>query len=78
VPVLASILLPHCPPPPSPHLMCVQVGLGGCSQWKLCGLDADTTVCIMFEITGTGSSVQEQGQVCVCVWVGIYWCCRLC
>jgi hypothetical protein len=40
-----------------------EVGLGGTSQWKLCGLDADTTVGVLFEITGNGSTLQEQGQV---------------
>jgi hypothetical protein len=39
------------------------VGLGGTSQWKLCGLDADTTLGVLFEITGNGSALQEQGQV---------------
>jgi protein transport protein SEC23 len=40
-----------------------EVGLGGTSQWKLCGLDADTTLGVLFEITGNGSALQEQGQV---------------
>jgi len=46
-----------------------EIGLGGTSQWKLCGLDADTTLAVLFEITGNGSTVQEQGQVshCPCV-----------
>eukprot|EP00879_Flechtneria_rotunda_P000388 GHRR01000481.1.p1 GENE.GHRR01000481.1~~GHRR01000481.1.p1 ORF type:complete len:762 (+),score=240.68 GHRR01000481.1:2399-4684(+) len=39
-----------------------QIGLGGTSQWKLCGLDADTTAAILFEITGSGSALQDQGQ----------------
>lgn len=40
-----------------------EVGLGGTSQWKLCGLDADTTVAVMFEITGNGSALQDNNQV---------------
>ncbi|WIA18955.1 hypothetical protein OEZ85_003624 [Tetradesmus obliquus] len=39
-----------------------EVGLGGTSQWKLCGLDADTTLGVLFEITGSGAGLQEQGQ----------------
>eukprot|EP00775_Hariotina_reticulata_P005919 gene5919-6159_t len=39
-----------------------EIGLGGTSQWKLCGLDADTTLAVLFEITGNGSTLQDQGQ----------------
>eukprot|EP00878_Enallax_costatus_P011529 GHUV01012035.1.p1 GENE.GHUV01012035.1~~GHUV01012035.1.p1 ORF type:complete len:713 (+),score=230.46 GHUV01012035.1:401-2539(+) len=37
-----------------------EVGLGGTCQWKLAGLDADSTVAVMFEITGNGSALQDQ------------------
>jgi hypothetical protein len=40
-----------------------EVGLGGTSQWKLCGLDHDTTLAVMFEVVGAGGQGQEQGQV---------------
>lgn len=41
-----------------------EVGLGGTTQWKLAGLDQDTTVAVMFEITGNGSILQDpSGQV---------------
>lgn len=48
----------------SPAVADTEVGLGGTSQWKLAGLDADTTVGVLFEITGNGSALQDQsGQV---------------
>lgn len=39
------------------------MGLGGCCQWKLSGLDQDTTLAVLFEITGTGQQAGDQGQV---------------
>lgn len=47
----------------SPSVSDAEVGIGGCCQWKLQGLDHDTTVAVMFEITGTGQSQGDQGQV---------------
>jgi hypothetical protein len=47
----------------SPAVSDAEVGIGGCCQWKLQGLDHDTTVAVMFEVTGTGQSQGDQGQV---------------
>ena len=47
----------------SPAVADNEVGMGGTCQWKLCGLDFDTTVAVLFEITGSGQSSGEQGQV---------------
>lgn len=35
------------------HIADVEVGLGGTTQWKLCSLDHDTTLAVLFEITAT-------------------------
>lgn len=45
-----------------------EVGIGGCCQWKLQGIDQDTTVAVMFEITGSGQAA-DQGQVIAAEWV---------
>ena len=37
----------------SPHVADAEVGLGGTSTWKMCGLDTDTTLAVIFEITAT-------------------------
>jgi len=49
----------------SPAVADTEVGLGGTCQWKLCGLDFDTTVAVLFEVTGSGNSAGDQGQVSV-------------
>lgn len=46
----------------SPAVADTEVGLGGTCQWKLCGLDFDTTVAVLFEVTGSGNSAGDQGQ----------------
>ena len=33
-----------------------EVGLGGTTMWKLCSLDHDTTVAVLFEITSNAKS----------------------
>lgn len=45
----------------SPAVADAEVGIGGCCQWKLQGLDVDTTVAVLFEITGSGQSAGDQG-----------------
>jgi hypothetical protein len=47
----------------SPAVADTEMGLGGCCQWKLSGLDQDTTLAVLFEITGTGQQAGDQGQV---------------
>lgn len=49
----------------SPAVADSEVGIGGCCQWRLQGLDHDTTVAVLFEVTGSGQSAGDQGgQVC--------------
>lgn len=37
----------------SPHIADVEVGLGGTTSWKLCSLDCDTSLALLFEITAS-------------------------
>lgn len=39
----------------SDQLMCsvLQVGLGGTTQWKMCSVDCDTSLAVLFEITAS-------------------------
>ena len=39
----------------SPHISDTEVGLGGTTQWRLCGMDSDTTPAVIFEIAGKDS-----------------------
>jgi hypothetical protein len=45
----------------SPAVADTEVGIGGCCQWRLQGLDADTTLAVLFEVTGSGQSAGDQG-----------------
>jgi hypothetical protein len=50
-----------------PHVAETEVGQGGTSQWRMCGVDADASVAVFFEITGGGAGQQQQeGQVRCC------------
>lgn len=35
----------------SPYVADVEVGLGGTTTWKLCSLDSETSLALMYEIT---------------------------
>lgn len=37
----------------SPYVADVEVGLGGTTTWKLCSLDSETSVALLYEITAT-------------------------
>mmetsp|Transcript_54019 Transcript_54019/g.171416 ORF Transcript_54019/g.171416 Transcript_54019/m.171416 type:complete len:780 (-) Transcript_54019:125-2464(-) len=39
-----------------------QVGLGGTTCWKMCGLDASTTVAVYFEVAANAAEAAQQGQ----------------
>ncbi|KAL6762935.1 hypothetical protein V8C86DRAFT_2509254 [Haematococcus lacustris] len=46
----------------SPYIAEAEVGLGGTSQWKLAGLDQDTTVAVIFEITAATKEGESQAS----------------
>ncbi|KAG2499921.1 hypothetical protein HYH03_002208 [Edaphochlamys debaryana] len=39
----------------SPHVADVEVGLGGTTTWKLCSLDSETSVALLYEITASAN-----------------------
>ena len=38
----------------STHIAETEIGVGGTTQWKICGMDTDTTLAVVFEITTPG------------------------
>mmetsp|Transcript_16153 Transcript_16153/g.34976 ORF Transcript_16153/g.34976 Transcript_16153/m.34976 type:complete len:765 (-) Transcript_16153:369-2663(-) len=43
----------------SPHIADTEVGLGGTTQWRMCGLDSETSLAVTFEITGSNKEGGE-------------------
>jgi protein transport protein SEC23 len=39
----------------STHVSDTEIGQGGTTLWKMCGLDQDTTLAVFFEVTGTAA-----------------------
>jgi len=61
---VAGLLGPACRvDKKGPHVADTEVGQGGTTQWKMCGVDADASVAVFFEITGGGPGQQQEGQV---------------
>lgn len=40
-----------------------ELGLGGTTQWKLCGLDFDTTLAVFFEVTASNNRDQQEASM---------------
>lgn len=47
----------------SPNIADTELGFGGTTQWKLCGLDSDTSYGVVFEITANNKWVPASGVV---------------
>lgn len=47
----------------SPHVADTEIGQGGTTQWKMCGIDYDTSIALFFEVTATQNNNQQEGQV---------------
>ncbi len=50
-----------------PQVADQEVGQGGTTQWRMCGVDYDSTVALFFEITATadkGSEATAQVRAC--------------
>jgi protein transport protein SEC23 len=61
---VAGLLGPACRmDKKGPAVAEAEVGQGGTTQWKMCGLDADTSVAVFFEIVGSGQGQGQEGQV---------------
>ena len=68
---VAGLLGPACRvDKKGPHVADTEVGQGGTTQWKMCGLDADTSLAVFFEVVGGGPGQQNDGgQVRARPWV---------